>query len=112
MRDMVYICKSLPAVVLCIFMITLDGNSQTITNCKKITNCTSTTTSENGICNINMEYLKCDSSIGFKYPACIENECRTDCSCSCQEDKSGFISWYDTCRNCLVDRLYDCSGCD
>jgi hypothetical protein len=84
--------------------------SDPILNCRTINSCT-TQPKQNGICYISLFYTKCDYNSDVYSPACIENPCRQNCSCTCDGSSGGSTRYYDACQDRLRLISYECSGC-
>ena len=86
--------------------------SQTVPNCSRFDHC-STQPKQNGICHVDISYIKCDNTTDIYSPACIENSCRENCICSCDSGTNGGgTTYYNQCTEMLVIRSVTCSGCD
>ena len=84
--------------------------SDSVTNCRSFNSCTNVPT-ENGSCHVNIDYTKCDGTIGLYSPACLENSCRQNCICSCGSGNTGSTSYYNSCTDRIVLATFTCSGC-
>jgi hypothetical protein len=102
-------------VILTLSLLILSSNdislSDSVTNCRSFDSCTSFPT-QNGTCHVNINYTKCDNSPSIYSPACIENSCRQNCTCSCDSSTNGGgTSYYNSCKDRIVLATFSCSGC-
>ena len=85
--------------------------SDSVTDCRSFDRCASFP-KEGGICHIDISYTKCDNSPSIYSPACIENSCRQNCTCSCDSSTNGGgTSYYNSCKDRVVLATFTCSGC-
>ncbi len=101
-------------VTLALCLLILSSNdisfSDSVTNCRRFDSCTSIP-KQNGICHVNINYTKCDNSPSIYSPACIEDSCRQNCTCSCASDNGGSTGYYNSCTDRVVIATFTCSGC-
>jgi hypothetical protein len=101
-------------LALCLLILSSSSNnisfSDSVTNCKSFDSCVSSGT-QNGACHDTIFYTKCDNSPGIYSPACLENSCRQNCTCSCGSGNTGSTSYYNSCTDRVVLATFTCSGC-
>lgn len=101
-------------LIIALCLLALSSNdislSDSVTSCRSFDSCTSFPT-KNGICHVNISYTKYDSTPDIYSPACIENSCRQNCTCSCASENGGSTSYYNSCKDRIVLASFTCSGC-